>query len=301
MKRVLLFVAVNLLVVLTLSLVVNVLGLSPRVSAHGYDVRQLLGFCAVFGFGGALISLAISRWSAKFALGVELVAPDHPRDPAEATLVEKVRILSSRAGITTLPEIGIYPSPEVNAFATGPTRNRALVAVSTGLLDRMDEAAIEGVLGHEISHVANGDMVTMTLLQGVANTFVMFFARVAAFAIDQALRSRDSDRKGGLGPFAYYLLVMALELVFMLLASIVVHSFSRWREFRADASSADLAGREKMIHALEALQRNSELIDDRHAALAAMKINSRGTGLLAKLFSTHPPLEARIAALKALP
>ncbi|HAH07461.1 MAG TPA: protease HtpX [Elusimicrobia bacterium] len=301
MKRVLLFVGVNLLVVLTLSLVVGVLGLSPRIHSYGYDLRQLLGFCAVFGFGGALISLAISRWTAKFALGVELVDPSHPRGSAESTLVEKVRILSSRAGITTLPEIGIYASPEVNAFATGPTKNRALVAVSTGLLERMDEAAIEGVLGHELSHVANGDMVTMTLLQGVANTFVMFFARVAAFAIDQALRGRDGDRKGGLGPFAYYLLVMVLEVVFMILASIVVHGFSRWREFRADAGGADLAGREKMIHALEALKRSAELVDDRHAALATMKINSRGGGLLARLFSTHPQLEARIAALKALP
>jgi heat shock protein HtpX len=301
MKRVLLFLGVNILVVLTLSLVVGLLGLSPRLHSYGYDLPQLLGFCAVFGFGGALISLSISRWSAKFALGVELVDPGHPKSSAESYLVEKVRILSSRAGITTLPEIGIYASPEVNAFATGPTKNRALVAVSTGLLDQMDETAIEGVLGHEISHVANGDMVTMTLLQGVANTFVMFFARVAAFAIEQAMRSRDDDRKGGLGVFAHYLLIMALEMVFMLLASIVIYSFSRWREFRADASSADLAGREKMIHALEALQRNSARIDDRHAELAAMKINSRGTGLLAKLFSSHPPLEARIAALKALP
>lgn len=300
MKRVLLFVGVNLLVILTLSLVVNVLGLNPRLHAYGYDLRSLLAFCAVFGFGGALISLAISRWTAKFALGVELVDPANPGGEAEACLVEKVRILSSRAGIATLPEIGIYPSPEVNAFATGPTKNRALVAVSTGLLQRMDDAAVEGVLAHELSHVANGDMVTMTLLQGVANTFVMFFARVAAFAIDQALRGRDG-RKGGLGPFAYYLLVMALEVVFMVLASIVVHGFSRWREYRADAGGADLAGREKMIHALETLKRHSELVDDRHAALATMKISSRGGGLLARLFSTHPQLEARIAALKALP
>ena len=164
----------------------------------------------------------------------------------------------------------------------------------------MDEAAIEGVLGHEISHVANGDMVTMTLLQGLANTFVMFFARVVAFLIAQALRGRDSDRRGGLGPFAYYALVWALEVVFMILASIVINSFSRWREYRADAGGAGLAGREKMVHALESLQRHAALVDDRHAALATMKINSHGAGLLAKLFSSHPPLEKRIEALKAI-
>ncbi|MBI5242589.1 MAG: protease HtpX [Elusimicrobia bacterium] len=299
MKRILLFLASNILILLTLSIVVRIFGLDRHLMAYGGNLGGLLAFCAVFGFGGSIISLLISRWMAKMALGVELIDPNSPRNSAESFLVEKVRILSSRAGISTLPEIGIYPSPEVNAFATGPSKNRALVAVSAGLLNRMDEDAIEGVIGHELSHVANGDMVTMTLLQGLANTFVMFFARVAAFLISQALRSRD--RRGGLGPIAYYLLVWVLEIAFMLLASIVIYSFSRWREYRADAGSAGVAGREKMIHALESLKRSSELIDDRHAALATMKINSRGAGLLAKLFSSHPPLEKRIAAVKALP
>ena len=300
MKRVLLFIGTNILIVLTLSVVARVLGLDRTVTAYGLDMRALLGFCAVFGFGGAIISLLLSRWVAKFSLGVELVDPANPRDSSEAFLVETVRNLASRVGITALPEIGVYPSPEVNAFATDPTKNRALVAVSAGLLDRMDEAAIEGVLGHEMSHVANGDMVTMTLLQGLANTFVMFFARVVAFAVNQALRGRDGERRGGLGPFAYYALVWALELVFMILASIVINAFSRWREYRADAGSAGVAGKEKMVHALESLQRYNELVDDRRAAVAAMKINSRGAGLMAKLFSSHPPLEKRIEALRAL-
>lgn len=302
MKRVLLFMGVNILVMLTLSLVVGVLGLDRGLYAHGLDYARLLGFCAVFGFGGALFSLAISRWTAKMTLGVQLIDPANPGGNAEAFLVEKVRLLSSRVGLTTLPEIGVYPSPEVNAFATGPTRDRALVAVSSGMLQRMDPQAIEGVLGHELSHVANGDMVTMTLLQGVANTFVMFFARVAAFFIDQAMRSRDEDgRRGGLGPFAHYLLVWALEAVFYLLAGLLVNAFSRWREYRADAGAAQCAGKEKMIHALEQLQRASGLVDESHAALATMKIHGRGAGLLSRLFSTHPALEARIAALKALP
>jgi heat shock protein HtpX len=295
MKRFLLFFAVNLLVVLTLSLVAGILGVGSR---FGVGLQGLLAFCAVFGFGGALISLMISRWTAKMALGVQLISPESPGGSAESFLVEKVRMLCSRAGIETLPEIGVYESPEVNAFATGPTRNRALVAVSSGLLNRMDEDAVEGVLGHEVSHIANGDMVTMTLLQGVANTFVMFFARVAAFAIENAMRSRDDDRRGGMGYFAHYLLVSALEVVFMLLANIVVFAFSRWREYRADAGSAGLAGREKMIHALEALQRGAALEDRGHPAVAAMKIHSSGHGLMSLLFSSHPPLEDRIRALR---
>ncbi len=300
MKRIFLFLAVNLLVVVTVSLLLNVLGIRPYLSARGLDYGALLVFCALFGFAGSFISLALSRWMAKTMMGVELIDPSRPGSDAEGLLVEKVRALSSQAGLGALPEIGIYASPEVNAFATGPTSSRALVAVSTGLLERMDDSAVEGVLAHEIAHVANGDMVTMTLLQGVANTFVMFFARVIAFAIDQGLRSRDSDGRdrGGLGPFAHYMVVMLLEMVLMLLASAVIYAFSRWREYRADAGGARLAGRGKMIHALESLKDYQDRVDTRQGALAVMKINGKGRGLLGLLFSSHPSLDDRIRRLQ---
>jgi len=295
-KRIVLFIAVNILVVLTISLLVNLLGLQPYMTARGINYRALLIFCSVIGFTGSFISLQLSRWSAKMAMGVELIDPESPRHPLEARLVESVKGLCQRAGLRTLPEIGIYPSPEVNAFATGPSRSRALLAVSSGLLKGMDSRALEGVLGHEISHIANGDMVTMTLIQGVANTFVMFFARIAAFAIENALRSRDE--RGGLGPFAYYILVSVLETAFMLLAAPLVYYFSRTREYRADAGSAQIAGRDTAIHALESLKGLTQVRDDRAPALAAFKINGHGTGLLSLLFSTHPPLDARIEALR---
>lgn len=300
MKRILLFFAVNLLVVLTVSLLLNVLGVRPYLSARGLDYGALLIFCAAFGFAGSFISLALSRWTAKTMMGVELIDPSRPGSDGEGLLVEKIRALSSQAGLGALPEIGIYSSPEVNAFATGPTSSRALVAVSTGLLERMDDDAVEGVLAHELSHVANGDMVTMTLLQGVANTFVMFFARVIAFAIDQSLRSRDSEERGrgGLGPFAHYLVVMLLESVLMLLASTLIYAFSRRREYRADAGGARLAGRGKMIHALESLKDYQGSLDTRQAALAAMKINGKGRGLVGMLFSSHPSLDDRIRRLQ---
>ena len=194
-----------------------------------------------------------------------------------------------------MPEVGIYDSPEVNAFATGPTKNRALVAVSSGLLNEMDDAAVDGVLGHEIAHVANGDMVTMTLIQGVVNTFVMFFARIAAFVVSNVMSGdRDSDR--GPSPWIYHLSVLVFDILFSLLGSIVVAYFSRWREFRADRGGAELAGKAKMIHALESLKRNYA-VDDRQQAVAAFKINGRRGGLLA-LLSTHPDLDDRIAALR---
>lgn len=298
MKRVFLFLAVNFLVVVTISLAINLLGLKPWLTASGLNYMSLLVFCALFGFGGSFISLQLSRWMAKTAMGVHLIDPKRPGGEAEAFLVEKVRALSTQAGIEVLPEIGIYDSPEVNAFATGPSKNRALVAVSTGLLDRMDSTAVEGVLGHEISHVANGDMVTMTLIQGVVNTFVMFVARVAAFMIDNFLRSRDDEGRGGLGYFAHMMVVMLLETVLMLLASPLIYWFSRRREFRADAGSARIAGRQTMIHALESLLRSKDRVDGRHASLATLKINGKARGLIAYLYASHPPLEASIEALR---
>jgi heat shock protein HtpX len=204
-----------------------------------------------------------------------------------------------KAGITTMPEVGIYESPEVNAFATGPTRNRALVAVSRGLLERMDNPSLEGVLAHEIAHVANGDMVTMTLVQGVVNAFVMFFARVIGFAIGQAMRGDNEERRSG-GGFVEMMIVMVLQILFGILGSTVVAAFSRWREFRADAAGAQLAGSAKMIGALTALRNTFEMAEDPNGpstSIAAFKISSKPSGIRA-LFSTHPPLEDRIARLQ---
>jgi len=283
MKRVFLFMAVNLLVVLTISIVLSVLGVGPYLSARGIDYGSLAAFCLVWGMGGAFVSLSLSRVMAKWSMGVQL--------QASGPLVETVHGLARRAGLPAMPEVGVYDSPEPNAFATGPTKSRALVAVSTGLLESMNQEELEGVLGHEIAHVANGDMVTMTLIQGVVNAFVMFLARVIAFAL-----SRNSDREDGRG--MERLTVFALEMVLGILGMVVVAWFSRHREFRADAGSAKLGGREKMIAALQALQRRFEPYDTQES-LATLKIAGGRGGFLA-LISTHPPLADRIAALRRL-
>ncbi|MBI5598081.1 MAG: protease HtpX [Elusimicrobia bacterium] len=299
LRRAGVFIAVNLAVVVTISMLVNLLGIKPYLGANGLNVGSLLAFCALWGMAGSFISLQLSRWMAKRAMGVVLIDPERPGGEAERLLVDMVRGLSSRAGMSTLPEIGVYESPEVNAFATGPSKDRALVAVSSGLLAGMDDRAVEGVLGHEISHVANGDMVTMTLVQGVVNTFVMFFARVIAFAIDNALSSRDDeDRGGGLGYFGHMMVVMLLETGLMLLASPLIYWVSRKREYRADAGSARLTSRETMIHALESLQAHQVGSTLAPASLSAMMIQGESRSLWAKLYSSHPPLERRIAALR---
>lgn len=281
MKRVFLFMAVNLLVVLTISIVLSALGVGPYLNARGIDYGSLAAFCLVWGMGGAFVSLSLSRVMAKWSMGVRL--------QSSGPLVETVHALARRAGLPAMPEVGVYDSPEPNAFATGPTRSRALVAVSTGLLESMNQEELEGVLGHEIAHVANGDMVTMTLIQGVVNAFVMFLARVIAFAL-----SRNSDREDGRG--MERLTVFALEMVLGVLGMVVVAWFSRHREFRADAGSAKLGGREKMIAALQALQRRFEPYDTQES-LATLKIAGGRGGFLA-LISTHPPLADRIAALR---
>jgi heat shock protein HtpX len=289
MKRVVLFIATNLAVLLVLSVVVQVLGLDRYLIGRGFDLGGLLAFAAVFGFGGAFISLAISKWTAKMAMGVRVI--DQPRTAVEQWLVSTVARLAQQAGVG-MPEVGIFESPAPNAFATGASRNHALVAVSTGLLQRMNRDEVEAVLGHEISHVNNGDMVTLTLIQGVLNTFVIFLARVVGNLVDRSVFRSETGR----GP-AYFVTVLLAEVVFGLLASIIVAWFSRQREFRADRGGAQLAGRESMIQALERLKGPHEPLPQQFAAFGINEGNVAGG--LRRLFMSHPPLDERIAALRA--
>lgn len=284
MKRIFLFILTNILVVLTISIVLNVLGVRPYMTANGIDMGQLAVFCLVWGMTGSLISLALSRVMAKWTMGVKVI----PRTSSEyAALVMMVEQLARKAGLRTMPEVGIYESPEVNAFATGPTRNRALVAFSTGLLNSMNQNEIEGVAAHEIAHIANGDMVTMTLLQGVVNAFVMFFARIIAWGISQNVREENRY-------MTQYLVTFLLEMVLGVLGMLIVFKFSRYREFRADRGGAQYAGKQDMIAALQRLQSNTRRYDEA-PAMAAFKIS----GKVGQIFSTHPPLEQRIAALQS--
>lgn len=297
LKRIILFVLVNILVVTTISITLNLLGIRPYLSARGIDYQALLAFCAVAGFVGAFISLAMSRWMAKIMMGVQVIDPQRPDSALERDLVNMVARLAQKAGLPNMPEVGIYQSPEVNAFATGPTKSRSLVAVSSGLLNSMDWPAIEGVLGHELAHVANGDMVTMTLLQGVVNTFVMFFARIAAWGVSQAMAgNRDSEERGP-NPFVYMIATFVFEIFFSILGTIVIAAYSRFREYRADKGGAAIAGKERMVHALQSLKRSVE-VPEAHPAFANFKINSKASGLRA-LLSSHPDLDKRIAKLQA--
>jgi heat shock protein HtpX len=282
MKRIFLFILTNILVVLTISILVQILGVGRYLTAQGIDYNNLAALCLIWGMTGSLFSLAISRIMAKMTMGIQVIDRSSP----DAWLVLMVEDLARKAGLPVMPEVGVYDSPEVNAFATGPSKRRSLVAFSTGLLRSMNRNEIEGVAGHEIAHIANGDMVTMTLLQGVINAFVMFFARVIAWAISQ--NSRDEDRQT-----SSYLVTFLLEMVLGVLGMIVVCAFSRYREFRADRGGARYAGKQDMIAALERLASNQRRYDDQ-PALAAFKI-SGGPGAL---FATHPPLEKRIEALR---
>jgi heat shock protein HtpX len=299
-KRIALFALTNILVIVTISIVLRVLGIGHYITSAGIDYGALFAFCLVWGMGGAFISLALSRLMAKWMMGVKVI---DPRSPGEfRDLVEQVHRLAQKAGLPAMPEVGVYDSPEVNAFATGPTKSRALVAVSTGLLQRMDRDEVEGVLAHEVAHVANGDMVTMTLIQGVINAFVMFFARILAFAVSQALRGKDEERGGGF--FLNFILITVFEIAFGLLGFLVVAAFSRWREFRADRGGAMFAGRHKMIAALQSLQRAYGRVPDeaepRGQALNTLKISGKKKqGGLISMMATHPPLEKRIEALQA--
>jgi heat shock protein HtpX len=293
MKRILVFMLINLLVMTTITLVMSVFNVQPYLTRAGLDYGQLAIYCLIWGFTGSLISLALSRTIAKWTMGVKIIDPSLRNSGGpEAWLLERVYYYSNRAGLTTMPEVGVYNSPELNAFATGPSRNRSLVGVSSGLLNRMDKDQIEGVLAHEVAHIANGDMVTMTLVQGVMNAFVMFIARIIAFAISQNVKEESR-------PMVRTLTTLVLEIFLSVLAMFVVAYVSRLREYRADKGGADLAGREKMIRALEGLQKNysMNLPGDGNEALATLKISGKSSSFLA-LMSTHPSLENRIQALK---
>lgn len=293
MKRIALFLATNIAVLIVLSIVLSVLGIDSLLQENNVDLdlQALLIFSAVFGMGGSFISLAISKWSAKRMTGAEVI--DQPQNKTQEWLLATVKRQAEQAGIA-MPEVAIYNSPDINAFATGMSRNSALVAVTTGLINNMKMDEAEAVLGHEISHVANGDMVTLALIQGVVNTFVIFFSRVVGHFVDRVVFKTER----GYGP-AYYITSILAQIVFGILASAIVMYFSRLREYRADEGGASLAGRNKMIAALQRLQsihQPSSLPDQ----LVAFGINGGLAEGMRKLFMSHPPLSERIAALKAM-
>ena len=294
MKRIFLFMLVNIFVVVTISIITSILGVNNYVTAHGLNYSSLLIFCFLWGFGGAFISLAISRWIAKFSMGIKPIDPNNCSEQ-EKELYNRVSQLAQKAGITSMPEVGVYESGELNAFATGPTKNSSLIAVSRGLLEKMGTHEINGVLAHEISHIANGDMVTLTLLQGVVNAFVMFFARIIAYGATQFVKEE-------IRPMINMVVVIGLEILFSILGMIVIAWFSRKREFRADEGGASLAGKTSMISALMALKNAHENpVSENNsqktpASMAAFQISNKSS--LLALFSTHPPLEVRIQALK---
>lgn len=293
MKRIFLFIITNLAILLVLSITLRILGVDRILDAQdgGLDFNSLLIMAGVIGFGGSLISLAMSKWSAKRMTGAVVI--EQPSDPTERWLVETVRRQADLAGVG-MPEVAIYDSPDVNAFATGMNRDNALVAVSSGLLRNMHKDEIEGVLAHEMTHVANGDMVTLALIQGVVNTFVIFLSRVIGHLVDRVVFKTER----GHGP-AFLITSIVAQMVLGILASVIVMWFSRQREFRADAGGAQLAGRNKMIAALERLKQQHEpsQLPDRMEAFGI----SGGGGSLKGLFMSHPPLEVRIAALRAMP
>jgi heat shock protein HtpX len=292
LKRIGFFLLVNILVLLTISIVLSVLGVGSYIEGDQLNLQTLLIFSAVVGFSGAFISLALSRIMAKWMMRVKVLDPDKGNlSPQERELVERVHLLARNAGIRKMPEVGYYDSMEVNAFATGPTRNRSLVAVSSGLLQRMDYDAVEGVLAHEVAHIANGDMVTMTLVQGVVNTFVVFLSRIAAFVASRFVRE-------DVAPIVHFIAIIVFQILFSILGSMAVMAYSRYREFHADAGGADLAGKDKMIHALQSLKRSVELVDNRQPSLATLKINGGRRGWT-RLFSSHPDLDERIRQLQA--
>jgi heat shock protein HtpX len=289
MLRIGLFLATNMAIMLLISIVFQLLGIEGILAANGVDLnlQALVVMSGVIGFGGSIISLLMSKWMAKRSMGVHII--DNPANATESWLLATVQRQAKQAGIG-MPEVGIFDSPTPNAFATGANKNSALVAVSSGLLQQMDRGEVEAVLGHEVSHVANGDMVTLTLIQGVVNTFVIFFSRILGHFIDRVVFKNER----GLG-MGYFIGSIVGQIVFSLLANIIVAWFSRKREFRADAGGADLAGRNKMIGALQRLQ-GAQAAQPLPSEFAAFGISGGG---LKELFSTHPPLEVRIQALQS--
>lgn len=291
-KRVFLFVLTNILILVTLSISWSIISNFFDIPPNGYE--YLMFFAVVFGFGGAFISLWMSKWMAKKMMGVRIIEPN-TGSSEERRIVDMVHQYSRAAGLKKMPEVGIYESAEVNAFATGPSKNNSLVAVSRGLLQRMNSDEVDGVLAHEVAHIANGDMVTMTLLQGVINAIVIFLARVIANII---ANSGDRDSRN---PFMYFAIVIGLEICFSILGAIVVNYFSRRREFRADYGGAKYAGKHKMIAALKRLTSTTQLIEPEQEALQSLKISGRKKSAMNLLFATHPPLEDRIQTLERAP
>lgn len=289
LTRIFVFLLINFLIIIGASFILSILGVTHFVTDQGLDLYALAVFSLVFGFTGSIVSLLLSKTMAKMLMGVQVI---DPRNPGQfGWLVNRVYEIARLQGLTTMPEVGIYHSPEINAFATGPSKNNALVAFSTGLLNSMNQDELDGVIAHEIAHVSNGDMVTMTLIQGVVNTFVIFLARLVGYLISS--RVDDSKRQ-----FVYFAVTFVLEIVFMIFASIVVFYFSRVREYRADYDAARSVGKEKMIAALEHLRRYFEPYDEVRS-LETLKIaGGKKASVLAMLFSTHPPLEARIERLR---
>lgn len=294
-KRIFLFILVNILVITMVTIVLNLFNVQPYLRSYGIDYRSLMIFCLVWGMGGAFISLALSKVMAKWMMGVKVIN-ENTSSPELRRLLDTVHTLCHTAHMTHMPEVGIYESPEVNAFATGPSQRSSLIAVSSGLLRKMSQEELEGVLAHEITHITNGDMVTMTLVQGVVNAFVMFLARALAFVFASAGKNRDESPSY----LSYNLFVILFQIVFMILGSLVVAWFSRLREFRADSGGAYIAGKEKMIGALEALQRMQRVQDPAHAkpSFASLKISNPSKLGWTRLFASHPPLEERISRLK---
>ncbi len=295
-KRIFLFILVNILVLTMITIVLNIFNVQPYISQYGISYTDLLIFCLVWGMGGAFISLALSRVMAKWMLGVKVI-DQRTKDPHLKDLVNMVQRLAQKAHLPEVPEIGVYKSAEVNAFATGPSKRRSLVAVSSGLLENMKKNELEGVLAHELSHINNGDMVTMTLLQGVVNAFVMFLARVLALILSGFGRG---DKRGSYGSFMVF--TFLFQMVFMVLGSLVVLWYSRRREFRADAGGAHLAGKEKMISSLERLKTfvKRHVPTAEKESLQTFKISTPSKSGFAYLFSSHPPIEMRIEHLKKL-
>ncbi|MEW5954097.1 MAG: protease HtpX [Bacillota bacterium] len=292
MKRIGLFLLVNLLVLTTIVIMTNILGVRYYIESGGINYASLLVFAAIVGFSGAFISLALSKTMAKWMMNVKIIDPNGSLSAGERRVVEMVHDYSRKAGISVMPEVGIYQSDEVNAFATGPTKNRSLVALSSGLLRNMDQRAVEGVIAHEVAHIANGDMVTMTLVQGVINTFVVFISRIIAFAISNMVRSE-------MAAIVHFVSIIVLQILFSILGSIAVMAFSRHREFKADFGGASLAGTDKMVHALKSLKQTVSLVDTNQPAMQTLKISGEKKGGLARLFASHPDLNERIQRLQA--